>query len=151
MGVSGQPPALFITIERAALKHSQAAMAMLSREIVAHARRKYATEIEGVYWRIDVDFEAQDDLAEAVLGPTTLGYLVEETSALHHRADARFSELDEMMEAIDTPFTKGDPAQADALARQVRNTIDQRRHERCGTDALHPMQSTTTPPKEVTP
>lgn len=142
----GWPPALFITVERNVVKVSQAAMAMLAKEIVAHAKRKYATEIEGVYWRIDADFEARDDLGDDVLGPSTLGYLVEETTALHHQACEQLSEMESMISTIATEH--GDPAEAGSLARQVRDAIDRRRHERGRADIRHPMPHPQ--PEEVT-
>lgn len=131
----GQPPALFITVERNVVKVSQAAMAMLAKEIVAHAKRKYATEIEGVYWRIDADFEAQDDLGDDVLGPTTLGYLVEETTELHHQACEQLSEMERMISAIATE--QSDSADVCTLSRQIRDSIDLRRHERGIVDMQH--------------
>jgi len=133
-GAPGRPPALFITVERAIVKVSQAAMSVLSRESVAHAQRKYATEIEGVYWRIEVDFDKQDDLEEGVFGPTTIGYLVEEAAVLDSDMDALGKLIQKTEAAITAAEHVAQPAsdtgQVNDLARQVRDTIDRRRQER---------------------
>lgn len=114
-------PAMFITVDRAVVKLSQAAMGMLSKEIVAHAKRKYATEIASVYWRIEADFEADDELAGEVFGPTTLGYLVEESSDRHQPAGSQTPA--DTLDGVD-------PVRVGFLARRVRASIDRRRHER---------------------
>jgi len=134
-GAPGRPPALFITVERAVVKLSQAAMSVLSRESVAHARRKYATEIEGVYWRIEADFDKQDDdMEEGVFGPTTIGYLVEEAAVLDSDMDALGKLIQKTEAAITAAEHVAQPAsdtgQVNDLARQVRDTIDRRRQER---------------------
>ncbi|MBU1664838.1 MAG: hypothetical protein KKG92_05495 [Gammaproteobacteria bacterium] len=136
LGGTGQPPALFITVERAVVKLSQATMSMLSREAIAHAQRKYATEIEGVYWRIEVDFDRQDDLEGEgdAFGPTTLGYLVEEASVL----DSDLAALGKMISEAEAKLVAAENAvhpvpetgQVNSMARQVRDSIDRRRHER---------------------
>ncbi len=136
-GAPGRPPALFITVERAVVKLSQAAMSVLSRESVAHAQRKYTTEIEGVYWRIEVDFDKQDDLDMEgdVFGPTTIGYLVvEETTHLHRQVDAQAAQLEQTIHQVNADIATGldVSGQADGLARQVRESIGQRRRERAG-------------------
>jgi len=142
-----RPPALFITVERAVVRLSQAAMGMLSREIVAHAKRKYATEIDGVYWRIEADLDNQDDLETDVFGPTTLGYLVEETAELHQQVDARTNTLEQTLHALNTDIATGLGAstQAEALSRHVREKAARRRDER----RLAERSATTT--REVTP
>lgn len=116
-------PAMFITVDRAVVKLSQAAMGMLSKEIVAHAKRKYATEIASVYWRIEADFEADDELAGEVLGPSTLGYLVDESSDRHQLASSLTPTPADTLDGVD-------PVRVGYLARRVRASIDRRRHER---------------------
>lgn len=128
----GKSPALFITIERSALKHSQAAMAILAREMVDYARRKYQTEIDGVYWRIEADFDHQDDLMGDVFGPTTVGYLVEETIALYQQADSQVTRLGQAIHQVNANIAAGlgVSGQSVAPANQVRDVIDRHRFER---------------------
>lgn len=76
--LQGERHALYVTIRKSAIKVSQEAMGLLSERIVGHARKKYRTDIECVYWRIDCSGPALDQDGP----PTVIGYLVEEGDGL---------------------------------------------------------------------
>ncbi len=145
-GAPNLPPSLFITVNKAVVKLSQAAMAMLSREIIAHAAGKYQTEIHGVYWRIEADFETPDDfdLEGDVFGPTTVGYLVEETVELHQRVEAQANNLEQTIQALNADIASGLDVRAKAISQQVLDKTARRRDER----RLAERSATTT--REVT-
>lgn len=75
----GEGRALYVTIRKSAIKVSQDAMGLLADRIVEHARKKYRTDIECVYWRIDCSAGPAMDQDGP---PTVIGYLVEEGDGL---------------------------------------------------------------------
>lgn len=129
-----KPPAMFVTVERAAVKLSQASLAMLSREIVAHAQRKYATTIVGVYWRIEADYDSQDEPDGDVFGPTTQGYLVEESSIL----DGDLAAMEKMLHEAESKLAVSEHVlsqatqflSTDISAQQLLDKTSRRREER---------------------
>jgi len=122
----GKPPALFVTVERATVRLSQASMSILAKEIVAHAQRKYATKIEGVYWRIEADFDRQDDLDSDVFGPTIQGYLVEESSIM----DCDLAAMGKMLQEAEGKLAASEQALTDISAQQLLDRTSRRRQER---------------------
>lgn len=131
-GLPSAPPTLFITVERAAVRVSQEAMSVLAREIVGHAKRKYDTEIGGVYWRIETMRDQQDGMDD--LSPSTTGYLVEESDILDHDLTAIGKMLRETENKLDaSDHVLSQCAQAFSLSdcsQHIQEKTSKRRQER---------------------
>ncbi|MDP1904181.1 MAG: hypothetical protein Q8M09_08055 [Pseudomonadota bacterium] len=131
-GLPNTPPTLFITVERAAVRVSQEAMSVLAREIVGHAKRKYDTELGGVYWRIETMQDHPDGMDD--LSPSTAGYLVEESAIL----DEDLAAISKMLRETENKLNASDHvlsqcAHALSLSgysRHVQEKTSRRRQER---------------------
>jgi len=119
-------PVLLIVVDRASRRFSQVALGLLGDYCITYIRRHFELELEGVFWSI----HPEADMAEAlsVCGPTTLGYLVEETHCLLESEEMTLERLAQMSD--DIQHTIQDQLDAGVLAQKTRAAIKIRRDER---------------------
>ncbi|MDP2430828.1 MAG: hypothetical protein Q8O33_02235 [Pseudomonadota bacterium] len=131
-GPPGGSPSLFVTVERVAVRVSQEAMSMLSQKIVEHAKAKYDTEIICVYWRIEIRQDQPGGTED--LGPSTAGYLVEESAILDSDLAAiglMLRESEGMLDASERILSQPMPdPPIGEVVQQLRDKTTQRRQER---------------------
>lgn len=131
-GSPDSSPSLFVTIERVAVRISQEAMSMLSQKFVEHAKAKYDTEIICVYWRIEIRQDQPDGTED--FGPSTTGYLVEESAILDSDLAAIGQMLRESESKLDVSERILSQSMPDLLigevVQQLRDKTTQRRQER---------------------
>ncbi len=124
--MANRKPALIIHVDRASRRFSQVALGLLGEYCITYVARHFELELEGVFWSI----HPEADLAEALstCGPTTIGYLVEETHGLMASEEMTLERLARMSD--DIQHTIQDQLDAGVLAQQTRAAFERRRHER---------------------
>jgi len=124
--VANRKPALLIQVDKASRRFSQVALGLLGEYCSTYVQRHFELELEGVFWSI----HPEADMAEALsaCGPTTLGYLVEETHGLMASEEMTLERLAQLSDDIQHAIQ--DQLDAGLLAKQTRTAIKNRRDER---------------------
>ena len=119
-------PALLIQVDKASRRFSQVALGLLGDYCITYVAQHFELELDRVFWSI----HPEADLAEALsaCGPTTLGYLVEETHGLLESEAMTLERLAQLSDDIQHEIQG--QLDADVLAQKTRAAIQNRRNER---------------------
>lgn len=95
-------PALLINVDKATRRFSQVALGLLGDYFVTYVVDHHGLALEGVFWSIHPEADMPAELFSC--GPTTIGYLVEETDDLlvaeGHTLDRLTAMSDEIQQVI---------------------------------------------------
>lgn len=124
--LANRKPALLISVDRANRRFSQVALGLLGEYCIAYVQRHFELDLEGVFWSIHPEADMAQDLSSC--GPTTIGYLVEETGELLASEVLTLEQLATMSDEIQHAIQE----QLDGrqVALQTRAAIEKRRDER---------------------